>query len=93
MGFLPRGFVGVNNMLLGQFVNAGDDRWQHLPRFFAHGQGPEPFDHGFGGFELVTITQSSNRGLSNSLDGRGVIGHIEGVLDDLRTANLRNLLK
>jgi hypothetical protein len=31
--------------------------------------------------------------LSNSLDGRGVIGHREGVLDDLRTANLRNLLK
>ena len=63
-------------MLLGQFVDAGDDRWQHLPRFFAHGQSPKPFDHGFGGLELVAIAQTTDGGLTDSFDRGGVIGHV-----------------
>ena len=47
-------------MFFGQFVNPGNNRWQHLTSLLGHRKAFEPFDHGFGGLELITIAQTAD---------------------------------
>jgi hypothetical protein len=63
-------------MFFGQFVNPGNNRWQHLTSLLGHRKAFEPFDHGFGGLELIAIAQTADGGLTDSFDRGGVIGHV-----------------
>jgi hypothetical protein len=47
-----------------------------LTSFVGHRKAFEPFNHGFGGLELIAITQTTDGGLTDSFDRGGVIGHV-----------------